>query len=242
VTDPGLTFDGLSLRLGRHEVLSDVSLDCPSGSVTCLIGPNGAGKSTLLALAAGLRKPSAGRVGIGSGSGPARDGMPGVAYLPQESHFPGLLTVREVFAFACAARANGAAARHEAAEVSGIESMLDRPVRELSGGWVRRLGLAVALLRPASLLLLDEPFVGLDPQTLDRVLGHLDGRRTAGDTILIASHEFELIDLLPRRVAVLDGGRLRAVLPATMPDSRHLYRTLLAPETAPLASERGHAT
>jgi ABC-2 type transport system ATP-binding protein len=238
----GVAFDRVCLHLGRQQVLRDVTLDCPSGSVTCLIGPNGAGKSTLLALAAGLRRPSAGRIRIGSGRQPACDGAPGIAYLPQESRHPGLLTVREVFDFACAARASDASARHEAAGVGGIAAVLDRPVCELSGGWVRRLGLAVALLRPASLLLLDEPFVGLDPQTLDRVLAHVDGRRAAGDAIVIASHEFELVDLLPRRVAVLDRGRLLGAFPATMPDSRHLYRSLLARDTSPFAAERRHAT
>ncbi len=237
---PGLRLDGICLRLGRHDVLRGVTLDCPPGSVTCLIGPNGAGKSTLLALAAGLRMPSAGRIGIGGEGRPAGDGMEGVAYLPQESRFPAVLTVREVFDFACAARRSDVPARREAAEVSGVEAMSDRPVGELSGGWVRRLGLAVALLRPASLLLLDEPFVGLDPQTLDRVLAHLERRRAGGDTIVLASHEFELVDLLPRRVAVLDEGRLRAVLPATAPGARQMYRELLAPEGAPPVQECGH--
>ena len=67
---------------------------------------------------------------------------------------------------------------------------------------------------------------------LDRVLAHLERRRAGGDTIVLASHEFELVDLLPRRVAVLDEGRLRAVLPATAPGARQMYRELLAPHTA----------
>ena len=84
---PGLRLDGICLRLGRHDVLRGVTLDCPPGSVTCLIGPNGAGKSTLLALAAGLRMPSAGRIGIGGEGRPAGDGMEGVAYLPKKADF-----------------------------------------------------------------------------------------------------------------------------------------------------------
>jgi ABC-2 type transport system ATP-binding protein len=237
----GLGFDAVSLRLGGQDVLRNVTLDCPAGSVTCLVGPNGAGKSTLLGLAAGLREPSSGRVGIGSERRSPSGGMPGIAYLPQESRFPGVLTVGEVFDFACAARASDAAARREAADVSGIGAVQGRPVGALSGGWLRRLGLAVALLRPASVLLLDEPFVGLDPQTLDRVLAHLEDRGAAGDTVVLASHEFELVDLLPRRVALLAEGRLRAVLPATTQGSRRLYRMLLAAEAAPPAEERGHA-
>jgi ABC-type multidrug transport system ATPase subunit len=225
----GLHLDSVSVCFGQKEALRDITLDCPAGTVTCLIGPNGAGKSTLLALAAGLLPSSAGRIEIGNQGRTAFNERPPVAYLPQESRFPDVLTVREVFEFACAARGADATARRGTVETSGIDVVLDRPVCELSGGWVRRLGLAVALLAPAAFVLLDEPFVGLDPETLERVLAHLDRRRAAGGTVVLASHEFEIIDLLPRRIAVLDEGRLRGVFPASARSSRLLYRQVLAP-------------
>ncbi len=216
----------------------DLTLRCPAGAGTGLVGPNGAGKSTVLALAAGLLAPSCGRITIAAAALRPFSRLDGVGYLPQVSSFPGLLTAGEVFEFATVARGSAARARDEILDVTGVAAVLDRPVGELSGGWVRRLGLAVSLLPPTDLLLLDEPFVGLDPDTLDRLVAHLDRRVARGAALLMASHEFAVIDALADRVAVLDDGRLLGVFPLGSGDhSRTLYRrTLAASPACPVAS------
>jgi ABC-type multidrug transport system ATPase subunit len=98
--DARLTFDRVSLRFGRQVALSDATLHCRDGAVTCLVGPNGAGKSSALALAAGLLRPDSGRVLVDGKAVAALAHTDGVSYLPQTSFFPGLLTAREVLDFA----------------------------------------------------------------------------------------------------------------------------------------------
>jgi ABC-2 type transport system ATP-binding protein len=191
-------------------------------------------------LAAALLAPSSGRITIAAAPLQPFSQLDAVAYLPQLSSFPGLLTAGEVFEFAAAARGSDAHARSEILAVTGIDAVLNRPVRELSGGWVRRLGLAVSLLPPTDLLLLDEPFVGLDPDTLDRLVAHLERRIAQGAALLLASHEFEVIDELADRVAVLSDGQLRGVFPASSGHSRTLYRQMLAEPSASHAEGQRH--
>jgi ABC-type multidrug transport system ATPase subunit len=221
-----LRFEGVSLRLRGRPILVGVTLVCAAGEGTCLAGPNGAGKSTMLALAAGLLPASTGRIVLGDTALRAFAPSPRAAYLPQVSAFPPLLTAREVFEFARRARCADAHAGDEVLELTGLGTVLDRRVGELSGGWVRRLGLAVGLVGRADILLLDEPFAGLDPETLDRLVAHLARRTAAGATVVLASHDFDVVDATVRRVAVLEEGMLRGVFPLRS-GARALYRQVL---------------
>ncbi len=238
----GLRFVGAGRRFGEQHALVDLDLECPPGAMTCLVGPNGAGKSTALALAAGLLAPSSGRIvhdslEVDLATPPASTG-----YLPQQSAFHPSLSVAEVIAFTHAARGATDADLRRMLEVTGLDEVRERSVGELSGGWVRRLGLLSALLGSPRLLLLDEPFVGLDPETHDRLLGHLAARLESGATLALASHDFEVLDPFGPRVAVLDEGRLLSSvdLPADGGgSSRAVYRRSLGAEsleTAPGSS------
>lgn len=204
----GLRFSKAGRRFGDHVALDDLELDCPAGALTCIVGPNGAGKSTALALAAGLLTPTAGAVHFEGSL--VRPELPPetTGYLPQRSAFHPSFTVAEVVDFTVAARAAAGNERRLALEATGLAEVLSRFVGELSGGWVRRLGLLSALLGSPALLLLDEPFVGLDPETHDRLLSHLQERLESGATIVMASHDFEVLDPFEPRVAVLEEGRL----------------------------------
>ncbi len=227
-----LRFSGVSRlfesRRGDVAALERFSLHCAASTVTCLVGPNGAGKSTVLALAAGLIRPSAGE--ITSGNTVLRASTPPLrlGYLPQQSTFPGVLTAAEVVDFAAATRGTDADGLQQVLALSGLEEVMQQGIGTLSSGWVRRLGLAVALIPPVDLILLDEPFVGLDLETLDRTVAHLAQRAEGGAAVLLCSHDFEVIDQLDARVAVLDGGHLLGVEDAGSSGSRALYRRLLA--------------
>ncbi len=240
----GVQFVKAGRRFGRHLALHNLDLDCPRGVLTCLVGPNGAGKSTALALAAGLLAPTTGAVVNGGRpvrlSGPLED----TGYLPQRSAFHPSFTVSEVLDFTVAARGNSNLVRCQALTVTGLDSVLDRSVGELSGGWIRRLGLLSALLGSPAVLLLDEPFVGLDPETHDRLLAHLASRLQSGATILMASHEFEAADPLHPKVAVLEEGRLllTAQVSGDTPNgnssSRSFYRRALQKGSIPTQQEK----
>jgi len=232
-----LRLENVTLRFGERVALEQLSLVCVPGLATCLVGPNGAGKSTALALAAGLLPPTSGRIEIGDRTDPGRGAPQSTGYLPQESSFHPLMTVKEVLDFAVEARLASAVERNAALEVAGLGAVLPRTVRELSGGWVRRLGLASALVATPDLLLLDEPFVGLDPETLDRLLRHMVARIESGGVIVIASHDFEVIDSLGPRVVVLDEGHLRAESPPGSGPSRAVYRAALHTAEAALSDE-----
>jgi ABC-type multidrug transport system ATPase subunit len=233
---PGLLYDGVSRYFGSRVAVRDLTLRCPAGRTTCLIGPNGAGKSTALAMAAGLLPPSSGRIRHGEREIHPLACSNSTAYLPQHSSFPSVLTVQELMEFAKAARHSKLAEWEAIIEVTGLGPAMHLQVGELSGGWTRRLGLASALIPPASLLLLDEPFAGLDPETLDRLVEHLRQRVEAGSILVLASHDFEVVDLLEAQVAVLEDGELRAVHKSGAAPSRLLYRETLT--TADSSEER----
>jgi ABC-2 type transport system ATP-binding protein len=229
----GLVFDNVGRRFGRCVALDDFDLVCEAGSMTSLIGPNGAGKSTALALAAGLLAPDCGEIRWHSQIIQPRNPPASTGYLPQNSTFHPFLRVEEVLEFTIAARRVGSEARREALAVTGLADVLDRSVGDLSGGWVRRLGLMTALAGAPDLLLLDEPFVGLDPETHDRVMAHLRGRIDSGAIVVVASHDFEALDQLTPKVAVLDEGRLRTTAVPGSGPSRSLYRQTLQPPATP---------
>lgn len=236
---PKLIFAEVSCRFenrrGDMVALQDLSLECAATSTTCLVGPNGAGKSTALALAAGLLRPSSGQIRHGAdlvspSAPPSRLG-----YLPQQSAFPAVLTATEVLEFAAAARAAGPDGLQRALDTSGLQTVMHQAVGTLSSGWIRRLGLAVALMPPVDLIVLDEPFVGLDLETLDGLVDTLAERAREGAVVLVSSHDFEVIDRLAGRVVVLNEGRMAGVEEAGAGGARDLYRRLLAPAVAPTA-------
>jgi ABC-type multidrug transport system ATPase subunit len=195
-----------------------------------LVGPNGAGKSTALSMAAGLLAPSSGSVNINGKKVSSRDCAASVGFLPQRSAFPEVLTVREVVDLAVAARGVDKQAAAGLFDDTGLDAVLDRRIGELSGGWVRRVGIHVALLGVSKTLLLDEPFVGLDPTTLDGLVAHLLERQRAGDTLLVSSHDFDMIDCLGARLVVLAEGRVVGMARPAANTSRATYRALLAAE------------
>jgi ABC-type multidrug transport system ATPase subunit len=230
----GLAYKETTCRFGgsrgRPPALECFSLECPPGEITCLLGPNGAGKSTALAAAAGLIPIREGSITYGdepvSQKTPPRE----MGFLPQTSAFPGVLTVGEILDFSFDVKRVPRADRDRDRELFGLADKTAQAAGTLSSGWIRRLGLAVALLRPSPLLLLDEPFVGLDLAILDAVVAELIDRARAGATVVLSSHDFEIVDQLRPRLAVLVEGRLvQATSRGRLSNegSRSLYRRAL---------------
>jgi ABC-2 type transport system ATP-binding protein len=211
---PAVEIHELEKSFGGLKALDGVELSLGEGEVLGLLGPNGAGKSTLVRALMGRVQPDRGRIllfGVPADTPGARDVL---GYVPQEiALYPMLTAAENLVAFG---RYLGLAGRRlDAAVGDGLafSNLADRagdPVEEFSGGMKRRLNLAVGILDAPRVVLLDEPTVGVDPQSRERIyamIGELAGRGTA---ILYTTHYMEEAERLCDRVAVIDHGRVIA--------------------------------
>jgi Cu-processing system ATP-binding protein len=201
-------------RYGAVEAVAGVSLALQPGELLGLIGHNGAGKSTLFRMMLGLEAPSAGEVRF--------DGRPldavtlrrmrrRLGYLPENVVLYDNLTGAETLAFFAALKGVPRAACGPALERVGLSHAADRRVRGYSKGMRQRLGFAQALLGAPTLLFLDEPTNGLDPQGIHDFYRILSELQAQGATIVLTSHILSEIQSRVGRVAILRDGRLQAL-------------------------------
>ncbi len=205
-----ITFVGFSKRFGEVEAVSSLDLTINSGEIVALIGPNGSGKTTSIKAAAGLIWPTSGSVLIGPSRLPASDiaAREWCSFLPQRVTFPAGMTGREVLNFYGALRDRPAAAIKDVLAFTGLNGSSRRDVRTYSGGMTQRLGLAVAILPNAPVLLLDEPTAALDPEGLKAFYGLIETRRQQGQTVLFSSHHIADVERLATRVITMSNGRV----------------------------------
>lgn len=207
-----IRFEGFGKRFGEHVAVRGVDLEVGPGEVVALLGPNGSGKTTTLKAAAGLVAPTEGRVLVGEPGRPASDPEARrlLSFLPQRVSFPETLTGVEVVEFYRRLRGGDPRRTEEVLRVASLNGSSRRAVGTYSGGMVQRLGLAVAALPDAPLLLLDEPTAALDPDGLRAFYALVEARRREGKAVLFTTHHFDDVVELADRVAVLAGGRLAA--------------------------------
>ena len=214
-----LAFEDVSRYFGRMRALSHVSFSCTAGEIVGVLGPNGAGKSTLLALAATLMSPSAGRIRYGNHGTHERGGnvRANIGMLSHDTQLYPELTAREnlhffagLFGVQDPASCAEAALSRSALSVRG-----DEPVMKFSRGMRQRLALERALIHDPKLVLLDEPFTGLDDSSSKSLANRLQGLRDRGRIILLTTHDFEAAEGLLDRVALLWDGALLNVEPVT---------------------------
>jgi len=201
---------------GGRTVVDRLTLTVAPGSVVALLGPNGSGKTTSIKAAAGLIRPDSGEVLLGASGWPAHDARArqACAFLPQRVSFPDALTGREVVEFYRRLRGAPAGTADRVLKFASLNGAGSRQVRTYSGGMVQRLGLAVATLSPADVLLLDEPTAALDPEGLSAFYSLADERRRAGGSIFFSSHQLGDVERLAERIAVIVHGTLVADLTA----------------------------
>ncbi len=190
---PIVSARGLTRRFGVRAAVDAVDLDVRRGESLAVFGPNGAGKTTLLRLLAGALKATAGTLRV-DGRDPAREDLEVRATLGLLSHQSFLyddLSARDNLLFF--ARLHGVGAPRERADglldTVGLASRADDPVRTFSRGMQQRLSLARALVHDPLLLLLDEPFSGLDPHAARTLRETLQGLRRAGRTLIHTTHD-----------------------------------------------------
>ncbi|MEW6319936.1 MAG: heme ABC exporter ATP-binding protein CcmA [Acidobacteriota bacterium] len=202
----------VSRHYGRRKALARVSFECRAGDIVGLLGPNGAGKSTLLSILATLVAPSSGHVEYGgrrsSEVGAALRARLGL--LGHDLYLYPELTARENLRFFARlyglADADGAVGRGLA--MAGLVERADDQVQGFSRGMRQRLALERALLHAPRLLLLDEPFTGLDQASAAALVARLRGLQAEGCLVLVATHDLDVVDGLLTRVLYLRSGRL----------------------------------
>ncbi len=202
----------LTKRFGPQTAVADVSFSIRTGEVYALLGPNGGGKTTTLKCLVGLHLPTAGRMeihGLDTIRHPTASRQC-LSFLPQHVVFPENQTAREILEFFCRLRNIPRGRVHEALEGAGLSGAADRSVSEFSGGMRQRLGLAVAALPEAPVLILDEPTANLDPHGVKSFREFILRHKEAGRTILFSTHLLHEAEQLADRVGIVVDGRLAA--------------------------------
>lgn len=204
----------LRKRYGRVEALRGVDFEVPEGSVCGFLGPNGAGKSTTMEILMGLIRPSGGWASM-LGDDLDGDGLmtrSRVGYLPQDPSFFPRAKVRGILRFVARRYLSGSrsaidAKVDETIDLVGLTDLAGRKVKALSGGELRRLGIAQAIIGDPELLILDEPSVGLDPEGRHQVLTLLE-RLKEQMTIFYSSHILDDVERVADHIVVIDRGEI----------------------------------
>jgi heme ABC exporter ATP-binding subunit CcmA len=219
----------VSRHFGRRRAVSHVTFSAAQGDLLGLLGPNGAGKSTLINMLATLVTPTGGSIRYGGQPirGDGRSVRARIGLLAHELHLYPELTARQNLEFF--GRLYGldpASAVPAALDSAGLTDRADDPVGAFSRGMRQRLALERALLHRPRLLLLDEPFTGLDDAAVTLVVERLKRVAASGGIVLVATHDLDVAQSLVTRVAVIRGGRLVCDEQAA-PGLRSRYRTLV---------------
>lgn len=183
----------LSKSYGENPVISDLNLNIKSGVTTCLMGPSGCGKTTLLRLIAGLEKPDSGEI-----MSEARK----ISYVFQEDRLSEDFSVISNIRFVVGKTMNSEDIRNLLNEFE-LGDVIDKPVRELSGGMKRRVAIARALSATYDLLIMDEPLKGLDEKLKQHVMEVIKNH-TKGKTVIYVTHDSTEADVMGARVITLE--------------------------------------
>jgi ABC-2 type transport system ATP-binding protein len=216
MANPALVLEDVRKRYGGLLALDGLALEARPGEILGLLGPNGAGKTTTIGIAAGLVAPDEGRVDI-AGAGPpsSREARRRLGVAPQSLALYDSLTGRENLEFLASLYGFGGAPRRKRVDAAlDFVSLADRArdrVSSYSGGMKRRLNLAAAVVHDPEVVLLDEPTVGVDPQSRSLVFDNVLALRARGRAIVYTTHYMEEAERLCDRVAIVDHGRLLAV-------------------------------
>ena len=212
-----LVAQDLHKSFNEHKAVNGVSFTIYKGEIFGFLGPNGAGKTTTIRMLSTVLEPDSGDVTVGGYS--IRDNADDVRNLigvcPQElALYEDLSALDNMVFFGRMVGLNGKEARAQSMthrELMGLTERARGKIAKFSGGMKRRVNLAIALMGHPELLFLDEPTVGIDPQSRNNIYETIEGLRDGGMTILYTTHYMEEADRLCSRVAIIDGGQIIAI-------------------------------
>lgn len=207
---------GLRKRFGATTAVDDVGFQVEAGEAYGLLGPNGAGKTTTILMACGLLRADAGEVVVaGTRLADAPEAAKAsIGYVPQEiALYPDLTAEENLTFFGRLYGLHGRSLRARVAEVLDLVGLMERArerIDTFSGGMKRRINIGAGLLHRPKLLVLDEPTVGVDPQSRHAILQRIAELNRGGMALLFTSHYMEEVERVCDRVGIMDGGRMIA--------------------------------
>ncbi|MBW8881115.1 MAG: ATP-binding cassette domain-containing protein [Asticcacaulis sp.] len=206
---PALMLEGVSKSYGDFQAVRDLSFAVPKGTICGFLGPNGAGKTSTVRMILGLAAPTAGRITVLGGTGERM--LDRIGFLPEERGLYRKMKAVDVIVFLAGLKGvKASVARRRAREMmeaQGLGGFVDSPIRSLSKGMSQKVQLIACLVHEPELVILDEPFSGLDPvnqQGLETIIRDLAGR---GATVLFSTHVMQHAERLCQNVVMLTRGR-----------------------------------
>ena len=219
--DLAIAASGLVKRFGGRRVVDGVDIQVPAGSIYGVLGPNGAGKTTTLRMLLGIIEPDGGSRTLLGGAHP-RDASDRVGYLPEERGLYPAMKAKDAIAFMGALRGlDWRTGRNRAVamlEEAGLGHAADEKIRKLSKGMAQLVQLLGSVVHRPDLLVLDEPFSGLDPVNQEKLEALILAERDRGATVLFSTHIMAHAERLCDRIAIIAGGRRR--FEGTVDDAR----------------------
>ena len=224
-----LVAQDLHKSFNEHKAVNGVSFTIYKGEIFGLLGPNGAGKTTTIRMLSTVLEPDRGDVTIGGYS--IRDKADAIRNLigvcPQElALYQDLSALDNMVFFGRMVGLDGKEAKTQAMAHLALMGLADRAkgrISKFSGGMKRRINLAIALMGNPELLFLDEPTVGIDPQSRNNIYETIEGLRDKGMTVLYTTHYMQEADRLCDRIAIIDGGQIIAM------DTPHKLKSQIGP-------------
>ena len=227
-------------HFGRRKALSQVTFQCDAGDIVGLLGPNGAGKSTLLSIMATLAAPSVGRVEYGGRTAEeaGAEVRGRIGMLGHDLFLYPELTARENLTFFAElyGLADVPAVVHHSLEHADLVARADDAISGFSRGMRQRVALERALLHTPRLILLDEPFTGLDQASTSALVARLRERQAAGCIIVAATHDLDVVDGVLTRAVYLRNGRMVGADTDTSHLTERYWRIISAAADAPVAA------
>jgi ABC-2 type transport system ATP-binding protein len=217
MSDPILVADNLQKSYGDVQAVKGISLQVARGEVYGLLGPNGAGKTTCISMLTGILEPSGGTISI-DGLDLAKDtnaAKAKIGLVPQDLALYPTLSARQnlnFFGRIYSLKGTALSARvEEVLEMVGLTERANDPIEDYSGGMKRRINIAAGLLHKPDILFLDEPTVGVDPQSRNAIFESVEALNRAGMTVIYTTHYMEEAQRLCHRVAIVDLGEIIAL-------------------------------
>jgi ABC-2 type transport system ATP-binding protein len=219
-----LVIENVSKSFGTVRAVDDLSVRVPAGSIYGFLGPNGAGKTTTLRMIMDIIYPDSGRIHVLGDSSGAQFKKK-VGYMPEERGLYRKMKVRTILSYLGAIKGMG---RHDLAreiprwlDAVGLEEWIDKRVEDLSRGMQQKLQFVATAINDPELLILDEPFAGLDPVNLDLLKGIMLRMRDAGKTVILSTHVMDQAERLCDFILLINKGK--KVIDGTLDEIRSRY-------------------